>query len=46
MSPFIRTKKPGKAALADEADDAFRMDAENYVTGEALRSVPRQPTNL
>ena len=46
MSPFIRAKKPGKAALADEADDAFRMDAENYVTGEALNGVPRKPTNL
>jgi len=46
LSPIVRSRAGRKAALADEADDAFRVDAENFVADDVLKNAPRQQTDI
>jgi len=46
MSPFVRTRGGRRVDLADEADDAFRRDAENFVADEVLKNSPRPQTDI
>ncbi len=46
MSPLVRSRMPKKAGLADEADDAFRLDAENFVADDVLKNAPRPMTDI
>jgi hypothetical protein len=46
VSPFVRARGGRRVDLADEMDDAIRLDAENFVTKEILDNTPRPKTDL
>lgn len=46
MSPLVRARGGRKVNLADEADDAFRLDAENFVADETMKNAPRPQTDI